>query len=442
MSETAAATEVTVSAGPESTSATVTPTQVVVEQKAPEQIARDQEAKANVDRVNVAKGALAKLREREAKESAEEPAGKEAWVKQAADRAEGKGPDRNPDGKFKGADKAPEAKAKPGHNNPPEETKPEGKPVAESKDQPEIVAKEPASPAIPAPRSWSKEMQAKWDKLEPEVQEYLSGQDKEVARHFSRYGQAVKQAEPVMKVAQQYRDTLSGWGWSPDLAFKTLLDDAIERQSNPKQWIANAAQHLGVNLANYVADIDPSLLPPDPRLEDAQTELLALRRETAQWENRWKAREAEIRSYFEDLEQQSEQEHQSRQLRTISSAVDSVMTSIPDLTKHTDALVPIVQALRAQQPDMDLAKLLQEAWEIHAHRDPTLRQAKIDAEISAREKARAKEQEAERTAQLAASRLNVSGQSLNHSATPADDRDRAFSALSSLRKRMASQLSA
>lgn len=247
----------------------------------------------------------------------------------------GEGPDPDKEKPAKGADGKFVAKAadvKAGHNQPPEET-PTEKPKAAAPVDPN------AKPvAIAAPQSWPKEVKAKWDKLEPDVQAYLADADRRTAREFTRAGQTTRSLEkaldsykPIHDTIGKYADVLKGWQQSPHDTFEALMENAIELQRTPKQAIMRLARDAGVDIAALAFEhLDPNSLPPDPRVAERDTEILALRRQLAQAQNLVKA----DRQNLQRSQEARHEQEQVAQYHNIRGGIDELAKKLP----HFDRL--------------------------------------------------------------------------------------------------------
>ena len=244
------------------------------------------------------------------------------------------------------------------------------------------------------------EMKAKWGKLEPEVQTYLATQDKEVARNFTRYGQAVKAAEPLMQAANKYRDTFRGWKMSPDQAIDTVMQREIALDRDPLGTILHLAKEKGVDLSTYVASqIDPDLLPPDPRVQRFEMENAQLKRHIAQLENQRHADLEDMKAYFEHQRTEVEQQRYG-QLNTVLATFTK---DKPDFAKYETKVAALIGPIRSANPELSGEQALAEAYETARWQDSGHRQSLIEAE---RKKADAAQ--SARAAALASS-INVQG---------------------------------
>lgn len=394
----AAATETPASSTPSSDKPAET--KVIVVEPSPQE-AREQ---AEASTKKAAFAAYDRAVARSNAEKAERNGEVDPTVKAAADRAESKTPVRGADGKFVSSDPAktaPEAEAKPGHNQPPEATEAEGKQaVPEKKDQPKTEAKEPASPAIQPPTSWSKEMKARWDKLEPEVQQYLHNQDKDVAKAFTRYGQIKAAAEPLVKTADKYRDTFRGWKLSPDQAIDIVMQREIALDRDPLGTILHLAKEKGVDLAQYAAtQLDPDLLPPHPETAKMQAEIARLNRLNQQLVNQREADLEEIKAYFE----QQREVQKSERLNAAEQDFEAFAKDKNDFGKYETQIAALIGPLMAANPKMTGKQALTEAYETVRARDPDYIKSITEAERKKAEAAKAAD-----AARLASS-LNVQG---------------------------------
>lgn len=126
------------------------------------------------------------------------------------------------------------------------EAKPDTAPRATGK-EPEPKPMEPAAPptADAAPKSWTKEAQAKWQALDPQIRAEISKRENDMAAGAAqlkqRYGGIHEQYQKLAPLFQKY-------GRTSDQGLEQigLWFEAIER--NPQVAIAELAKSYGVNL--------------------------------------------------------------------------------------------------------------------------------------------------------------------------------------------------
>lgn len=334
-------------------------------------------------------------------------------VKSAADRAEatsrGERP-RGADGKFL-PEPAKAADAKPGHNQPPEATPPVAKDTkVETTGQAQTEAKEPAQPAHQMPTSWPKSMASAWASMPPEAQQYAVQRDKEVARTIGQYGQALKAHEPLVKVLAENRDTFAGWGLPPDQAIGNLIRTAVTLDRDPVAGIRDLAKSYGVDLAQYALSmLDPSQLPPDPRISQYEVQVAALQRQIAQMEQVRKQDAEEMRRQAEAWNEHQQRQTYESTAEDASGFVQQFAAEKPDFNRYEATISRLIGPLMVANPDMTPEEALTEAYETARARDPEVRKRVVEDEIAARTKAQAEARATAARAAMAASAVNVSG---------------------------------
>jgi hypothetical protein len=115
----------------------------------------------------------------------------------------------------------------------------------------------------------------------------------------------------------------------PHQAFDGLMETAKQLHTNPRATIAKLAEDYGVNLASFAVDLDPSQLPPDPRLELAATENTALKRQLADSQRLIAAERAERQAWMQSIEK----EERDRQEYQRQQHVSKIKADIDEWTK-------------------------------------------------------------------------------------------------------------
>lgn len=141
-----------------------------------------------------------------------------------------------------------------------------------------------ASPApIPQgkalPKSWKKEMEEYWGKMDPAVHDYVYEREANVMRGFQQYADAHKQwntlLEPYQGVFQQHKDV------NPVQLMQGLMNTHLRLLSDAppeqkREMLVEIAKAYGVDFATQVAD-NAAVSSPDPalvrRLEQAENQL-------------------------------------------------------------------------------------------------------------------------------------------------------------------------
>jgi hypothetical protein len=331
-------------------------------------------------------------------------------AKDAADRAAETSrarsePTRAADGKFTKAETdgkpAPAADAAPGHNNPPKATSTEATPKADAGQPAKAAEATPvAQPAAPPPQSWPAAMKEKWSTLEPTVQSYLAQRDRDVARDFTRVGQTLKAAKPLFDTVESFRDTFAGWQLEPHEAIRNLVQRAQTIDRDPMAGIAALARDYGIDLAQYAAQtIDPSQLPPDPRLTEAQARISALERQLHQSSNQIKARDEAFRQMMEEAERADATARYQTRTTESSKSLDAFVKDRPDFEEYEETIADLIGVLRAANPGMTGEQALSKAYDVARRLDPDYEKS-INAQAQ-------KRYEAKRAAEAAAHASSV-----------------------------------
>jgi hypothetical protein len=401
-SKTEAEAPATETATPATPAAAPAETKIVVETKSPEQAEQDAEAQAEQDLRADQEKALERARSKKE--------GRDPVVKSAADRAAktsetGKAEKDAATGKFVAK---PSADAKPGHNQPPAKTEAD-KPDA---DKPAVTAK--------PPQSWSKEAKALWDKMPPELQAYTAEQDKVVARAFTQTGQKTKALEralesykPLNETLGKYADTLKGWGMTPHDAFDGMMQNTIDLSRNPKQAVIRIAKEYGVDIAALAYEsLDPNSLPPDPRVAERDTEILALRRQLHEAQNLLTADRTQMRER-QELERQQERSYQAQQVR---GGIDELAKTLPDFDVLEEDIADILPSFIRKHGNTKEAII--QAHKAAMAANPVTQQKMIEDRMKAADAERTKLAKQQSDAAIKAARLNAPG---NMAPAPEDD---------------------
>jgi len=395
-------------------------TKVVVEQKSEREIATEREAKEHEDLRAEQKAALDKIRAEKA----------EAKEKPATGATGEKTPQpRHVDGKF--APKDGEKPAEPVKDAKPEE-KPAEKPVEAKKTD------------LQPPAHWTKEAKAKFATLEPEVQKYLVEDSKRIAQSFTIAGQEKKQLKsivdsykPLNETISKHLPTLKGWGMPAHEAFDGLMETAKRLDTDPAGAIRQLAADYKVNIATLLNDGDLSNLPPDPRLEQASTQIAALERQLAQTQRRLEAEQKERESFFarqRTVAEEREAQQREQTVQQYRSEIDKLASELPHFEELEADIADLLPAVMKKFPN-DQVGALKEAHRIALHANPTLSQSLIQKQI---EEADAKRRaESERIAQQArtAAKLNAPANASSAPSDPNDVRAAQFAALQKARQK-------
>jgi hypothetical protein len=280
-------------------------------------------------------------------------------LSEAYDKSVGE-PLRGPDGKFIAKDS--------------ETVEPvEAAPVeAQVEDQPpEVGEVKPETPAIDPPVSWSSEMKAKWATLDPGVQEYVAGMERDARAHISRLGQQVKTFEPVAKTLEQYKGTFERNGMDYAKGLEALLAAQSMLDVNPRAAILEIARAYGVDLG---AEPSSNEAMPPREVLALQAEVMELKRQIA-----------ETRT---DVVSQKQREQEQRQA-ALQSEVEAFAKANPFFEDVQDDIAKLIPVIRADEPSLSERQILQKAYD-KAIRFNDAAFAKLEADRKAKEAEAAK----------------------------------------------------
>jgi hypothetical protein len=400
----------------------------------PEQKAEADQKAAEVDTKQRQIAALAKLREAKAARDGTpvKPTIGTPDQKPAADaKPDPKAPVKDPaTGKF----------AKIGHNGGPEIDK-------------EKAAADASPKKFEAPKSWTKEVKAHWEKIDPALQEYLHNHERQVSHTFTQVGRekanlqrALETYKPLTQAVSKHTDTLKSWGLTADAAFDGLMKTAKKLHTDPRATIAKLAEDYGVNLASYAMDLDPSQLPPDPRLETAATEINVLRRQLADAERLRQAERAELQSWWQSLqdeEKQKEKYQYTQQLTKTRSDIDSWTKGLEywdDLAVDIAEIYNPIVAKSGKFAGNPKAQL-EHAYKLALANNETLQQA-VRAKQAQEQAAKAAQSNGALSAARDAARLNAPSNAAGAAPAADDGRASQLAALKRARERNAQSRSA
>jgi len=406
-------------------------TKVVVEQKSEREIATEREAKEHEDLRAEQKAILEKIRaEKAAKNGTPAP---DKAVEKPATVATGE-KTRDEKGKFVASGD------KPATDKPAEPVKDAAKPEEKPAEKPVESKKTDLQP----PAHWTKEAKAKFATLEPEVQKYLVEDSKRIAQSFTIAGQEKKQLKsivdsykPLNDTISKHLDTLKGWGMPAHEAFDGLMATAKRLDTDPAGAIRQLAADYQVNIATLLNDGDLSNLPPDPRLEQASTQIAALERQLAQTQRRLEAEQKERESFFarqRTVAEEREAQQREQTVQQYRSEIDKLASELPHFEELEADIADLLPAVMKKFPN-DQVGALKEAHRIALHANPTLSQSLIQKQI---EEADAKRRaESERIAQQArtAAKLNAPANASSAPSDPNDVRAAQFAALQKARQK-------
>ena len=153
------------------------------------------------------------------------------------------------------------------------------------------ISNEPA-PAeqtyLDLPVSWSHDKTEVWQSIPREARGYLTERLKDSHTAITRLGQQVKTAEPLLTVAEQYKDAFERNKLSPQ--------EGIARLMQFEGWLAqDATTAIGALIQQYAGKLDFAKLgfSPAEALEQERSRVAALGSELEGFKSRFAALEAE-----------------------------------------------------------------------------------------------------------------------------------------------------
>lgn len=260
-------------------------------------------------------------------------------------------------------------------------------------DAQKVEAQPTPAPAVDAPRAWTAEQKALWAKIPPEAQPIIAQRETELHEIKTAAGRMAAEVKPIRDAFNQHADYLSQIGQRPEQWLNNAL--ALSRQldaGNAPQVIKHLAERYGVDLGQIY---DPLAPPPDQRVLELERKLEALESQ----------RQSELQSRAAST--------QAAQLSEFDRIANEFKSQNPDATEIEDDIVAEIHAIRLQQPNLDPAALLKQAYERAAWASEKTRTKRLEATVAeklkAQEEARvAAAKEAAAKARSAAS-VNVAG---------------------------------
>jgi hypothetical protein len=247
--------------------------------------------------------------------------------------------------------------------------------------QPTDQTPEPAAPAIEAPVSWTAEMKAKWSSLPPDVQAYAAQRERETAQALTRYGQQVKQFEPLAGILEQNKVVFERNGVKPEQGVQLLLQAQAMLDQDPISGIAEIARRYGVDLGS---------------LQGAQTqapELLALRAEISNLKQQLSETSSQVRT--------REERETSARREAAEAIVSDFRKANPDFDLVETEVINLIPLVRERTPGLSEKEILAKAYEEAGWLNPAIR-AKRQADENAKQQAeqRKKADEAKKVSSL------------------------------------------
>ncbi len=265
----------------------------------------------------------------------------------------------------------------------PEEVEPEIEEVAEVEAEPaepELEAEEAeevaAEPVSKAPSSLKKEVQAKWDKLDPDVRSEFERREKDFHKGIENYKQAAQAASEWEKTISPYVATVQSLGVTPQQAVQHLFaaDHALRYGSaeQKQQLFRKLAQDYGVDLAGVSA--------PQESFEYVDPTVQSLQQRVAQ---------------FEGYIQQQQMTQQQQEAQQLNSTIAEFSKDKPHFEALREDMAALLQAGRATD--------LQDAYDKALWANPTTR-----ADLLAKQQAEQRKLAAKKAQEAKKAGVNVS----------------------------------
>lgn len=291
------------------------------------------------------------------------------------------------------------------------ETKAEEAPADEAAPAEEVQAEaqelEAPKSTVEAPRAWTADAKAKWATLPPDLQTYVASREQELQEVRTATGRLEAEYRPLREALKQYEPYLNQVAHGDVAGYvNRMLAASYAMDTDPAGTIKALADAYGVDLGQIY---DPLAEPPNP-------EVVRLRQENDRLKAAQQAAERQRATSTEVAQQQA-----------VGKLVDEFYSKHPDAREIEDDFAAEIAAIRHKEPNLDLAAVLEKAYERAAWANPDMRQKRIEAaqkEAEAKRIAAAKEAAAK--AKSAAS-VNVQG-SPNPNAEP-DDPNEALRAI-------------
>jgi hypothetical protein len=171
---------------------------------------------------------------------------------------------------------APVVEAEQAEDKPKAETNRDEKGKFKAKE--EVTAPVVDVPAVEprkAPIAWSKERQAKFNSLPPDVQDAIIERESEVEKGFTKLDEDRNFGKSLKEVITPYMATIQAEGGTPQGAVKDLLNTAyVLRTGSPQQKAAIVQQVIkqyGID-PNLVANQQPQQMQAAPQFDPAEIE--------------------------------------------------------------------------------------------------------------------------------------------------------------------------
>lgn len=262
------------------------------------------------------------------------------------------------------------------------------------------------------PRSWKQEYRAKWEALDPEINEFLAGleetREKQVLSGIEQYKQAAQWAGPLRQILQPYEATFQSQYGGLAQGLQQLLNLSSFAGQKPKEFLEWFAKSRGIDLTGAT--------PQDPQaqalMQSLQPVLQPVLEKVTGLEN-------QLRQYSTSQTQASEAQALSVVNEFLVQKDETGNLKFPISDDVIDDFAARIAFVRGGHGDWDDQRVLEQAYDDLGWTHPAMRQARLDREAASR---KAKE-EAELQAKKAAA-VSVTGAPATTLDGKVDPRDR------------------
>jgi hypothetical protein len=334
----------------------------------------------------------------EVPEKPEAPVSRRDLVAQAVEKNVTENADRPRDpatGKYVPAKQAkarhPNDKAAAAPSTPPAQT-----PTAQA-----VNPEQAAAPSRkPMPKSWKQDYAQKWEKLDPDMAEFLAGleekREKDVLSGIEQYKSAADFGRQLKQAIGPYEQMLQQYGGAAQGIGRLLQIQAFAAQS-PQDFIKWFAQQRGINLSGHQAETPPEQQALEAALQPHLQRI------------------AQLEGQLQQFTQSQEQAQQEKTLQAINSFLQGKELT-PDLQEDYAAHI---RAVRASNPELDDRAVLEKAYDNLSWANEGLRQKRLAEQENAR-----KAKEAEELARKRAASVQVTGAPVKAQPSNVDPRNR------------------
>lgn len=313
-------------------------------------------------------------------------------IRAAMKPAEGVEQPRGEDGKFK---------TKGGEQPPAEENSGQGT------DEENGGGEEQAGAPIAAPASWSDSEKAEFEKLPPEMRQIVLSRESEreqgVQKKFQEVGEKARFSDEVIGILGTKVQELAAQNVTPSAYIQQLSNLSDYANKNPVGFIRDMAAHYKLDLFQVAASLvnDPS----NPMFNDP---------EVVQMRTRLQMNDEAWQHHVTNRKVANDQTDQQRRHSVVVSWSQQKDAGGNLMRPHFDAvaneMIPLIASVRKTNPQMEESKVLDTAYEMAIHANPTTRAKVLDDTRRKAEEDKVKEQR-EKAAKAKAAAVGVSGTS-------------------------------